>query len=58
MLIIALFFDSQQKEAKEEDEGATKELSEEDVRAKIEEYNAQVTENGMKLVRVFDFYCF
>ncbi|XP_030586211.1 ras association domain-containing protein 5 isoform X2 [Archocentrus centrarchus] len=39
---------AKQNEAKEELERATKELSEEDVRAKIEEYNAQVTENGMK----------
>ncbi|XP_071350490.1 ras association domain-containing protein 5 isoform X2 [Trachinotus anak] len=36
-------------EAKEEEEGGTKDLSEEEVRTRIEEYNAQVTENGMKL---------
>ncbi|XP_071350493.1 ras association domain-containing protein 5 isoform X5 [Trachinotus anak] len=38
-----------QNEAKEEEEGGTKDLSEEEVRTRIEEYNAQVTENGMKL---------
>ncbi|XP_063330428.1 ras association domain-containing protein 5 isoform X3 [Pelmatolapia mariae] len=38
-----------QNAAKEEEKGATKDLSEEEVRARIEEYNAQVTENGMKL---------
>ncbi|XP_040014568.1 ras association domain-containing protein 5 isoform X1 [Xiphias gladius] len=36
-------------EAKEEEPGGTKDLSEEEVRTRIEEYNAQVTENGMKL---------
>ncbi|XP_062254620.1 ras association domain-containing protein 5 isoform X1 [Platichthys flesus] len=36
-------------ETKEEEEGGTKELSAEEVRTRIEEYNAQVTENGMKL---------
>ncbi|XP_040890005.1 ras association domain-containing protein 5 isoform X2 [Toxotes jaculatrix] len=36
-------------EAKEEEEGRTKDLSEEEVRTKIDEYNAQVTENGMNL---------
>ncbi|XP_041835712.1 ras association domain-containing protein 5 isoform X2 [Melanotaenia boesemani] len=34
---------------KEEEEGGTKNLSEEEVRTRIEEYNAQVSENGMKL---------
>uniref|UniRef100_UPI0037E8E85B ras association domain-containing protein 5 isoform X1 n=1 Tax=Semicossyphus pulcher TaxID=241346 RepID=UPI0037E8E85B len=38
-----------QNEAKEEDDGGTKELSGEEVRKRIEEYNAQVSENGMKL---------
>ncbi|XP_041639930.1 ras association domain-containing protein 5 isoform X2 [Cheilinus undulatus] len=36
-------------EAKEEEERRTKDLSEEEVRTRIEEYNAQVSENGMKL---------
>ncbi|XP_044034943.1 ras association domain-containing protein 5 isoform X2 [Siniperca chuatsi] len=36
-------------EAKEEEEGGAKDLSEEEVRTRIEEYNAQVSENGMKL---------
>ncbi|XP_068172500.1 ras association domain-containing protein 5 [Antennarius striatus] len=36
-------------EAKEEVERETKDLSEEDVRRRIEEYNAHVSENGMKL---------
>lgn len=40
----------QQNETKEEEEGRTKDLSEDEMRARIEEYNAQVTENGMKLV--------
>ncbi|XP_041816125.1 ras association domain-containing protein 5 isoform X2 [Chelmon rostratus] len=40
---------AKQNEAKEEDERRTKDLSEEDVRTRIEEYNAQVSENGMKL---------
>ncbi|CAJ1051695.1 ras association domain-containing protein 5 isoform X1 [Xyrichtys novacula] len=38
-----------QNEAKEEEEGGTKDLSEEEARTRIEEYNAQVSENGMKL---------
>ncbi|XP_049436609.1 ras association domain-containing protein 5 isoform X2 [Epinephelus fuscoguttatus] len=38
-----------QKETKEEEEKGTKDLSEEEVRTRIEEYNAQVSENGMKL---------
>ncbi|XP_028260743.1 ras association domain-containing protein 5 isoform X1 [Parambassis ranga] len=38
-----------QKEAKEEEERGTKDLSEEEVRTRIEAYNAQVSENGMKL---------
>ncbi|XP_075952181.1 ras association domain-containing protein 3 [Anarhichas minor] len=37
------------KEAKEEDEKRTKDLSEDEVWTRIEEYNAQVSENGMKL---------
>ncbi|KAM8915851.1 ras association domain-containing protein 5 isoform 2-T2 [Spinachia spinachia] len=37
------------KEVKEEDEGGTRDLSEEEVRTRIEGYNAQVSENGMKL---------
>lgn len=49
------FFASQQNAAKEEEKGATKDLSVEEVRARIEAYNAQVTENGMKLVRVLFF---
>lgn len=36
--------------AKEEEEGGTRNLSEEEVRTRIEQYNAQVSENGMKLV--------
>ncbi|XP_033483307.1 ras association domain-containing protein 5 isoform X1 [Epinephelus lanceolatus] len=38
-----------QKETKEEEEKGTKDLSEEEVRTRIEEYNIQVSENGMKL---------
>ncbi|XP_034388572.1 ras association domain-containing protein 5 isoform X1 [Cyclopterus lumpus] len=38
-----------QKEVKEEDEGGTRDLSEEEVWTRIEEYNAQVSANGMKL---------
>ncbi|XP_059185478.1 ras association domain-containing protein 5 [Centropristis striata] len=38
-----------QKETKEEEERRTKDLSEEEVRTRIEEYNAQVSENGMNL---------
>ncbi|XP_076611610.1 ras association domain-containing protein 5 isoform X2 [Chaetodon auriga] len=38
-----------QNEAKEEDERGTKDLSEEEVRTRIEEYNTQVSENGMNL---------
>uniref|UniRef100_A0A3B3XB01 Uncharacterized protein n=1 Tax=Poecilia mexicana TaxID=48701 RepID=A0A3B3XB01_9TELE len=39
-----------QSETKEEEErGGAEELSEEEVRAKIESYNAQVSENGMNL---------
>ena len=43
----------QQNEAKQNEvsETGTKALSEEEVRSRIEEYNAQVSENGMKLVR-------
>ncbi|XP_029908074.1 ras association domain-containing protein 5 isoform X4 [Myripristis murdjan] len=40
---------SKQNETKEEEEGGTKTLSEEEVRARIDEYNSQVSENGMKL---------
>uniref|UniRef100_A0A3B5A341 Ras association domain family member 5 n=1 Tax=Stegastes partitus TaxID=144197 RepID=A0A3B5A341_9TELE len=36
-------------EAKEEEERGTKDLSEDEVHTRIEEYNAQVSENGMKL---------
>ncbi|XP_019736084.1 ras association domain-containing protein 5 isoform X2 [Hippocampus comes] len=36
-------------EAKEEEEGGVKDLPEEEVRTRIEEYNARVSENGMKL---------
>ncbi|XP_054640821.1 ras association domain-containing protein 5 isoform X3 [Dunckerocampus dactyliophorus] len=36
-------------EAKEEEEGGAKDLPEEDVRTRIEEYNSRVSENGMKL---------
>ncbi|XP_029357369.1 ras association domain-containing protein 5 isoform X2 [Echeneis naucrates] len=36
-----------QNEVKEEEEGGVKDLSEEEVRTRIEEYNAQVSENGM-----------
>ncbi|XP_023123009.2 ras association domain-containing protein 5 isoform X2 [Amphiprion ocellaris] len=38
-----------QNEAKEEEEQGTKDLSEEEVHSRIEEYNAQVSGNGMKL---------
>ncbi|KAJ4926727.1 hypothetical protein JOQ06_014474 [Pogonophryne albipinna] len=38
-----------QKEAKEEETRETKDLSEEEVSKRIEEYNAQVSENGMNL---------
>ncbi|XP_068450297.1 ras association domain-containing protein 5 isoform X2 [Clinocottus analis] len=37
------------KDAKEEDERGTRDLSEEEVWARIEEYNTQVSANGMKL---------
>lgn len=40
----------QPNEAKEDEDKGTKELSEEEVRARIKQYNAQVSENGMKLV--------
>uniref|UniRef100_A0AAV2M3S2 Ras association domain-containing protein 5 n=1 Tax=Knipowitschia caucasica TaxID=637954 RepID=A0AAV2M3S2_KNICA len=36
-------------ETKEEDKGGTQDLSEEEVRQRIEEYNSHVSENGMKL---------
>ncbi|XP_026162904.1 ras association domain-containing protein 5 isoform X3 [Mastacembelus armatus] len=36
-------------EAKEEEQRGIKDLSEDEVRTRIEEYNAQVSENGMKL---------
>ncbi|TKS71465.1 Ras association domain-containing protein 5 [Collichthys lucidus] len=38
-----------QNDAKEDEERGTKDLSEEEVRTRIEEYNTQVSENGMKL---------
>ncbi|KAM4583116.1 ras association domain-containing protein 5 [Fundulus diaphanus] len=38
-----------QSETKEEEERGAKQLSDEEVRAKIESYNAQVSENGMNL---------
>ncbi|XP_015815062.3 ras association domain-containing protein 5 isoform X1 [Nothobranchius furzeri] len=38
-----------QTETKEEEVGGTKDLSEEEVQAMIDEYNGQVSENGMKL---------
>ncbi|XP_069012889.1 ras association domain-containing protein 5 isoform X1 [Embiotoca jacksoni] len=38
-----------QNEPKEEEQGGTKDLSQEEVWKRIEEYNAQVSENGMKL---------
>ncbi|XP_026162903.1 ras association domain-containing protein 5 isoform X2 [Mastacembelus armatus] len=38
-----------QNEAKEEEQRGIKDLSEDEVRTRIEEYNAQVSENGMKL---------
>lgn len=40
---------AKQNEAKEEEERGTKDLSEEEVQTRIEEYNTQVSENGMKL---------
>lgn len=43
-----------QNEVKEEEDGATKDLSEEEVQTRIEEYNAQVSEDGMKLVSLQD----
>nr|XP_046240125.1 ras association domain-containing protein 5 isoform X2 [Scatophagus argus] len=36
-------------EAKEEEEGGTQDLSEKEVRTRIEQYNTQVSENGMKM---------
>ena len=50
MYIDISLFASQQKEAKEEETRGTKDLSEEEVSKRIEEYNAQVSENGMNLV--------
>ncbi|XP_045075905.1 ras association domain-containing protein 5-like [Coregonus clupeaformis] len=38
-----------QNEVKEEEEGGTKALSEEELRARIEDFNSTVSENGMKL---------
>ncbi|MEQ2190515.1 hypothetical protein XENOCAPTIV_028010 [Xenoophorus captivus] len=46
---LLFLFSFQQSETKEEEEGGAKDLSEEEVRAKIESYNAQVSENGMNL---------
>ena len=46
------FFSFQQSETKEQEERGPKELSEEEVRSRIQEYNAQVSENGMKLVSI------
>ncbi|XP_073325419.1 ras association domain-containing protein 5 isoform X2 [Pagrus major] len=40
---------AKKNEAKEEDDEGTKDLSEEEVRTRIEDYNAQISENGMKL---------
>jgi len=40
----------QQKEVKDEGERGTRDLSDEEVWTRIEEYNAQVSANGMKLV--------
>lgn len=40
---------TKQIETKEDEEGGTSDLSEEEVSARIEEYNSQVSENGMKL---------
>ncbi|XP_035518608.1 ras association domain-containing protein 5 isoform X2 [Morone saxatilis] len=40
---------AKQNEAKEEEERGTKDLSEDEVRTRIEEYNTQISENGMKL---------
>ncbi|XP_054640820.1 ras association domain-containing protein 5 isoform X2 [Dunckerocampus dactyliophorus] len=41
--------EQKKSEAKEEEEGGAKDLPEEDVRTRIEEYNSRVSENGMKL---------
>lgn len=52
-LFFFLFFPpvwQQKSEAKEEEEGGVKDLPEEEVRTRIEEYNSRVSENGMKLV--------
>lgn len=43
-------FTLQKAEAKEEEDEGTKDLSEEEVRTRIDEYNAQISENGMTLV--------
>lgn len=40
----------QPNEAKEDEDKGTKELSKEEVKARIQQYNSQVSENGMKLV--------
>lgn len=47
---------SLQNTTKEDEEEKQQSLTEEEVKAKIEEYNSQVTENGMKLVST-DFSC-
>lgn len=51
-------FAFQQSRTKEEEERGTKDLPEEEVRARIEEYNTQVSENGMKLVSFYLFLRF
>lgn len=40
----------QPNEAKEDEDKGTKELSKEEVKARIQQYNSQVSENGMNLV--------
>lgn len=40
----------QPNEAKEDEGKGTKELSKEEVEARIQQYNSQVSENGMNLV--------
>nr|XP_057911110.1 ras association domain-containing protein 5 isoform X2 [Doryrhamphus excisus] len=41
--------EEKRSDAKEEEEGSVKDIPEEDVQTRIEEYNSRVSENGMKL---------
>lgn len=45
----------QAHDAKEDEDKGTKELSEEEVQTRIQQYNSQVSENGMKLVSLKAF---